>query len=120
MGKIMETKENTIYIERKPTLYQATKKKVGREPGLKDGEKAKRFMSYVKTLTLYKDGHDMIQFSNHEYTTNNAEDVKFIETHSAFGNGIWAEEFPKAVINKFEADKKMLTRDEEYFTPPER
>lgn len=109
-----------IYIESKPNLFKATIKKVGREPGLKDEEKAVRFKSYIKELVLFKDGHEMIQFSQHEYVTNNEEDINFIKNSPAFGAGIWEGKFPQSVINKFDDDKKNLTRDEDYFNPPER
>lgn len=111
---------NTVYIERKPSHFQTTIKKVGREPGLQDEKKAVRFMSYIKGLTLYKDGHDLIQFSNHEFLTDNEEDIKYIQTHAAFNNGIWKDKFPQHVIKKFEEDSKYITRDEDSFKPAEK
>jgi hypothetical protein len=99
--------------------FRNTVKKVGREPNMVDETKATTYMSFIKDLILFKTDTDIIKFSQHQYRTDNKEDINYIENHSAFNDGIWKGKFPAHVVKKFESDKREIHRDIESFSNPE-
>ncbi len=92
--------------------------KNGREPNMAKNEKGEytpkpnTYLSDIRERALFKDETTIIKFKSHSYITNNEEDINFIESHPAFGHGIWKDAFPKEITDK------LKRYSEEYRTYP--
>jgi hypothetical protein len=116
------TPERIVVIKDKKSAD--TDKKVGREPYMgKDPDKVRLYKAEKKELMLMEasgNPHRIIKFVNYEYRTDNAEDIKYIESHGLFNKGIWRDKFPPDVVRKFKIEKSYTTRDVTTFMPPEK
>ena len=84
-------------------------KKVGR-PTTLNAERAVRFVSDAKMATVYLGNADFIVFKDHLYITDDLKEIKLLRESSLFNNGIWENEFPANLIQKYAEDKKYLSR----------
>lgn len=111
--------ERVVLVEKAPTGYRPTYKKVGRNPKTKAGSpNTVTFFSQIKDLMLDQDG-GFIQFKGHMYITDDKEDINFLMGHASYTNDYWKDDFPDFVLKKFEKDREYLTRSEEVFAVPE-
>jgi hypothetical protein len=77
----------------------------------------KKYTSIKKDLALFIEYNFYIQFKHHMFETNNPDTISLIEGNNMFGKEIFLGEFPKHIKDRFEEDRKYLTRDAEMFTP---
>lgn len=111
-----------VMVERK-NAYSATIKHVGRNPQMTqedvDNGTSVKYLSDIIDRCLFRTEYNMIMFSNHMYQTHDPDEMEYIETHPIFGNGIWKDSLPAHIVEKFNNDKRYLSRSDDIFTPAE-
>lgn len=91
----------------------------------KDGKelpsKVRKFMASKKNMVLYNEKPEAIYgiyFVNHEYMTSDKEEIDFIEEHPSMGQDVFKDKFPQWLVDKFQADKEWIKREDDYFDRP--
>lgn len=110
--------------EKKKPKHKGTPKiRRGRRYGVTTGDGKKgayiRFLSDKKELTLTMGDAELLKFAQHEFTTDDQEEIDFIRSHPAFGQNIWEGEYPKEVMEKFKQENDLLTYSSDMFEVPE-
>jgi hypothetical protein len=86
-----------------------------------DEAKAIKFMSLRKETMIFNDAEkalNSIKFNQHIYRTANKGEIEFLRSLPLFNVEIFEGSFPKHVVDKFEEDKKWLTKHEDMYEAP--
>lgn len=73
------------------------------------------FLSLKKEAMFFITENEYVQFKNNIFRTNVDKCIEYLRDHPAYNIELFENDFPQHIKQKFENDKKYITRDPEEY-----